>query len=83
MGELKRGEFYPIYFFDENEKTFGVGSTINEHDDVDDRTWALQCQGRRVRICVGGLSCDRKGFHPENFILSAPEGYRFDPYLKW
>ena len=82
MEYLKEGEFYVVYFKDLDTMTFNVTGLFWEDFGIDDRTYALMQQGRRVQICVGATVNDPRGFHPENYLRSAPEGFRFDPNLR-
>ena len=83
MRWLRPGEFYVVYLTDHDAKTFNVIGPIFEGDNIDDRTYTLRQQGRNLQIGVGPPQDDPLGFHPENYNHCGPEGYRYDPHLRW
>ena len=83
MRGLLPGEFYVALLKDYDTKTFNVIAIWSEDDDIDDRTYRLIQQGRKVQIGVSMPQADYLGFHPENHISFRPHGLRYDPTTKW
>lgn len=83
MRWLRKGEFYVIYLYDDERKTFNVIGPAFEGDNIDERTGRLRDRGRRVHICVSQLQKNRLGFHLENYNHNGPDGYKYDPRMRW
>ena len=83
MRWLRKGEFYVIYLFDDEKRTFNVIGPAYEGDNIDDRTYALIQKGRKIHICVSQPQDDPRGFHPENYVGNIDFGYTYDPYMRW
>ena len=83
MRSLRKGEFYVIYLFDDEKRTFNVIGPAYEDDNIDNRTHKLIQKGRKIHICVSQPQKNSRGFHPENYIKRIQFGYIYDPRVRW
>ena len=83
---LREGDFYIVYLRDCQRMTFNpigpVGAEVSI-DDIDSAVYRLNRKGRQLKFTLSSQKCDPLGFHPENYLQFGPEGFKYDPYLRW
>ena len=77
--------YFRIIFYDDDARTCGISGIISDDTEVIKRTCALQKAEKNVRIQTAGNPVKDIDMVPSVTELTTrlPEGYSYDPQLKW
>lgn len=78
--------YFRLYYYDDDNKTFGVSEITTDDTYLNLRTCSLQKQGRNVRVSTATELCKTYNQVPDiEFVVRnfGMAGYKYDPDLHW
>jgi hypothetical protein len=76
--------YFRVVFYNRDARTINFSDIVTDDRIVTDRTDELQCAGRNVNISTTNPETDRKKVPSiEALRVKLPEGYTYDPNLRW